>query len=245
MTARASLPVSARTAGRGPSARTTAAGPRRPGAGRSGPALGRSHTAERQSGSNRACRHSPYGRRSLSRDPGRVADRPYRPQRRGSRDRRPRHLIGHRLRTPDPWAAVRHRFAATGLDPALTSTPGHRDVAIGLLAAAPPDGWPPAPAGVTHPRPRFRRGRRCAPGLYRPGDRHVQRAAWTAEPELAGAYLDLRTLAGDPLTDAVLDWAAEPVRGLAGSLRMLRAAARHAMCVPLGLVAGLLAEATG
>ena len=33
------------------------------------------------------------------------------------------HLVWHRLRTPDPWDAVRLRFAATGIDPALTSRP--------------------------------------------------------------------------------------------------------------------------
>jgi hypothetical protein len=58
------------------------------------------------------------------------------------------HLVGNRLRTPDPWEAVRQRFAATGLDPALTSSPVHREIAIGLLAAVPADGWPTAPAGV-------------------------------------------------------------------------------------------------
>ena len=58
------------------------------------------------------------------------------------------HFVGHRLRTPDPWAAVRNRFAATGIDPAIFATAGDKDVATGLLAATPPDGWPPAPGGV-------------------------------------------------------------------------------------------------
>ena len=58
------------------------------------------------------------------------------------------HLLWHRLRTPDPWDAVRLRFAATGVDPALTAAAEDREIAIGLLAAAPPAGWPPAPAGV-------------------------------------------------------------------------------------------------
>ena len=31
------------------------------------------------------------------------------------------HLVWHRLRTPDPWDAVRLRFAATGVEPALTA----------------------------------------------------------------------------------------------------------------------------
>ena len=58
------------------------------------------------------------------------------------------HFLGHRLRTPDPWAAVRHRFAATGIDPASDRDGRRPGVAIGLLAATPPDGWPPAPGGV-------------------------------------------------------------------------------------------------
>ena len=49
------------------------------------------------------------------------------------------HLIGNRLRTPDPWAAVLNRFSATGIDPALFAAAGNRDVATGLLAAAPPE----------------------------------------------------------------------------------------------------------
>ena len=56
------------------------------------------------------------------------------------------HLVWHRLRTPDPWDAVRLRFAATGVEPALTAAADDREIAIGLLTAAPPAGWPPAPA---------------------------------------------------------------------------------------------------
>jgi hypothetical protein len=33
------------------------------------------------------------------------------------------HLVGFRLRTPDPWAGVRDGFAAQGIDPALTTRP--------------------------------------------------------------------------------------------------------------------------
>jgi hypothetical protein len=58
------------------------------------------------------------------------------------------HLAHNRLRTPDPWEAVRTYFAATGLDSALVSSNGHRDIALGLLAAVPAEGWPPAPSGV-------------------------------------------------------------------------------------------------
>ena len=34
------------------------------------------------------------------------------------------HFAWQRLRRPDPWEAVRHRFQATGVDPALTTAPG-------------------------------------------------------------------------------------------------------------------------
>src|SRR3954447_14595319 len=58
------------------------------------------------------------------------------------------HLIWQRLRSPDPWEAVRHRFAATGIDPALTSRPDNRELATALVAATPAAGWPAAPAGI-------------------------------------------------------------------------------------------------
>lgn len=50
------------------------------------------------------------------------------------------HLVWNRLRTPDPWDAVRLRFAATGVDPALTGAAQDREIATGLLTAAPPAG---------------------------------------------------------------------------------------------------------
>ena len=58
------------------------------------------------------------------------------------------HLVWNRLRRPDPWGAVRHRFKATGIDPSLTAGADNRDLATALLAATPKQGWPAAPAGV-------------------------------------------------------------------------------------------------
>ena len=81
------------------------------------------------------------------------------------------HLVGHRLRTPDPWEAVRLRFAATGLDPALTSSAVDREIAIGLLAAAPPAGWPPGPGRGADPRPCARRRGPRASRPHRSGRR--------------------------------------------------------------------------
>jgi len=153
------------------------------------------------------------------------------------------HLVWHRLRTPDPWEAVRHRFAATGIDPALTVTPNDREIAIGLLVAAPPAGWPPAPGGVLTRDHALGAAAAAHLGLT---DSVVDAAsvlAWTGDPAGAARIADLRALAGNTLADAVLDWAAGRA-GAAGQhvLHLLRAGeGRDA--VPLGLVAGLLAEA--
>ena len=61
------------------------------------------------------------------------------------------HLLWHRLRTPDPWDAVRQRFAAKGIDPALVAMAGDREIATGLLAAVPPSGWAARPGRGPHP----------------------------------------------------------------------------------------------
>ena len=155
------------------------------------------------------------------------------------------HLVGNRLRTPDPWEAVRQRFAATGLDPSLTSGPDQRDIAVGLLAATPAGGWPPAPGGVLTRDHAFTA---VAAEHLAFGDPVVDLSsvlAWTAEPGLATLTGDLRQLAGSALADAVLDWAAGRCGAVAGAVGDgLRAGEPHD-AVPLGLVAGLLAAAAG
>jgi hypothetical protein len=150
------------------------------------------------------------------------------------------HLVWHRLRTPDPWDAVRDRFAASGIDPALTATANDRDIAVGLLAAAPPAGWPPAQGGVLTRDHALG----CVAGahleLTDPVIDATSVLAWTADPALMTRVADLRGLAGDALAGAVLDWAAGRA-GPAGRpvLHLLRAGeARDAL--PLGLVVGLL-----
>lgn len=84
------------------------------------------------------------------------------------------HLVGNRLRTPDPSEAVRQRFAA-GLDPALTSSPcapGVRD----RPARRGPGRWPAAGSGRgADPRSRVRHRGPRAPVLHRPGRRPDQR----------------------------------------------------------------------
>ena len=152
------------------------------------------------------------------------------------------HLLWHRLRTPDPWDAVRQRFAATGVDPALTAVANDRDVATGLLAAAPSYGWPPAPGGVLTRDHALGAVAAVHLGLTDPVVDAASVLAWTTDPALAAGVANLRALAGDGLTDEVLSWAAVRA-GTAGQplLHLLRAGeGRDA--VPLGLIAGLLAE---
>jgi hypothetical protein len=150
------------------------------------------------------------------------------------------HLVGHRLRTPDPWDAVRLRFAATGVDPALTSAADDREIAVGLLAASPPQGWPPAPGGVLT--------RDHALGALAAGHLDLTDSvvdgtsvlAWTADPSVAARVADLRALAGDALTGAVLAWAAGRAGAAGQPLLHLLRAGEGRDAVPLGLVAGLL-----
>ncbi len=153
------------------------------------------------------------------------------------------HFVWNRLRTPDPWDAVRLRFAATGVEPALTAAAEDREIAIGLLMAAPPAGWPPAPGGVLTRDHAFGAVAAAHLGLTDPVIDATSVLTWTTDPALVTRVADLRSLAAGALTGAVLDWAAEGA-GAAGQplLPLLRAGeARDA--VPLGLVAEVLADA--
>ena len=153
------------------------------------------------------------------------------------------HFVGHRLRTPDPWAAVRHRFAATGIDPAIFATAGDRDVATGLLAATPPDGWPPAPGGVLTRAHAFGAVAAAYLGLSDPVIDITAVLAWAAEPTVSERISDLRALAGDPVADAVLAWAAERTGAIAPAVLYLLRGGEARDVVPHGLVAGVLADA--
>jgi hypothetical protein len=151
------------------------------------------------------------------------------------------HLIWHRLRTPDPWDAVRLRFAATGVDPALTTAADDRDIAVGLLAATPQGGWPPAPGGVLT---RDHALGAVAAGHLGLTDSVVDGTsvlAWTADPSVPARVADLRVLAGDALTGTVLAWVAGRAGAIREPLLHLLRAGEGGDAVPLGLVAGLLA----
>lgn len=153
------------------------------------------------------------------------------------------HLVFHRLRTPDPWDAVRHRFAATGIDPALTGAGSHRELASGLLAAAPFDGWPPAPGGVLSLDHAL--GAVAAVHL-RLGDPVVDATtvlAWTADETAPGRLADLRQLAGDVLVDALLAWVAARTGAAAAPMLHLLRTGAAGQALPLGVVVGLLGDA--
>ena len=153
------------------------------------------------------------------------------------------HLLWNRLRTPDPWDAVRLRFAATGVEPALTATAEDRAIATGLLEAAPPGGWPPAPGGVLTRDHALGAVAAAHLGLTDPVVDATSVLAWTTDPALAGRVADLRALSTDALTSAVLDWIAERTGAAAGPLVVLLRAGQARDAVPLGLVVGLLADA--
>jgi hypothetical protein len=153
------------------------------------------------------------------------------------------HFVGHRLRTPDPWAAVRHRFAATGIDPAIFAAAGDRDVATGLLAATPPEGWPPAPGGVLTRAHAFGAVAAAHLGLSDPVIDIAAVLGWAAGPSLPEQISDLRMLAGDPVADAVLAWAAERTGAIAPAVLHLLRGGEARDVIPLGLVAGVLADA--
>ena len=154
-------------------------------------------------------------------------------------------LVWHRLRRPDPWDAVRQRFAASGIDPALTTGEGHRDRAAGLLAATPPDGWPPAPGGILTRDHAFGAVVRTHLALGADG-LDVDAATvlhWSVSADATRRIADLRALAGDPLTDAVLAWTASRAGAAEAPILRLLTAGAAGEAVALGLVVALLVAA--
>jgi hypothetical protein len=150
------------------------------------------------------------------------------------------HLIGHRLRTPDPWSAVSLKFQASGLDPSLTTVPGSRELAAGLLAATPvEDSWPPAPGGVLtrdHALHAVAQTHLRVPRGEITADKVLQ---WTLEPTTPSSLAELRTIS-DALTDAVVDWFAGQLGAPGPRVARLVRSGRQRDVVPTGLVLDLL-----
>ncbi|WP_328423930.1 BREX-2 system phosphatase PglZ [Micromonospora sp. NBC_00389] len=158
------------------------------------------------------------------------------------------HLVWHRLRRPDPWAAVQDRFGATRIDHRLVTGGQTRELAIGLLTATPPDGWAPARAALLTRDHALGAVAAARLELGKPGEPLDLPAVlrWSARADAATALADLRALAGDRLVEALLDWIAErcgtPGEGIGRLLRNGRAGD----VVPAGLVARVvLAAAPG
>ncbi len=164
------------------------------------------------------------------------------------------HLVGHRVRTPDPWQAVAARFAASGIDArlvsgsALDSVSTQRDLAAGLLAVTPVDGWPPAPGGILTrdhalgavAQHHLHLG--ISGGVPGPEMDAVAVFRWSTEPDSAARVADLREAGGDTLTDELLSWLATRCGAAGGSILALLRAGRLSDLVPLGIVAGVIAD---
>ena len=123
--------------------------------------------------------------------------------------------------------------------------PGDRDVATGLLAATPPDGWPPAPGGVLTRDHAFGAVAAAHLGLSDPVIDIAAVLGWAADPSLPEQISDLRMLAGNPVTDAVLAWAAERTGAIAPAVLHLLRGGEARDVVPLGLVAGAACRREG
>lgn len=152
-------------------------------------------------------------------------------------------FVWQRLRTPDPWDAVRARFRAATLDVALTSGPQQRELAAGLLAATPAQGeWPPAPGGVLTRDHALRCVAAAHLGLGGPGVDLGATAVlgWCSEPQSPGRVADLRALAGDVLVEALLPWVAAWSATAAPAVHELLVAGRLTDVVPLGLAVGVV-----
>jgi hypothetical protein len=146
------------------------------------------------------------------------------------------HLVGQRLRSPDAWQAVQQRFAATGIDTQLAGGPRHRDIAAGLLEATPPEGWPPAPAGLLSRDHAYGAvARRWLDVPDGPLDL-LGVLDWSTNRTPTARIGDLRRLAGDALTDAVLDWIAGSTGPAEPVVARLVAGGAVSDLLPLGLV---------
>ncbi|WP_141928905.1 BREX-2 system phosphatase PglZ [Yimella lutea] len=152
------------------------------------------------------------------------------------------HLIWAKVRSADPWEALRTAFKANRIDPALAAH--RRELAIGLLDATPAAGWPPAPAGVltrTHAMSAVAAERLQLD--HTPLDL-LAVLTWSVWPNSLTSLATLRSTFGDSLTDEVIEWIADSTETAAPAIHALLTAGDLADMVPIGLVAQLLTDTT-
>src|SRR5690625_4927359 len=150
-------------------------------------------------------------------------------------------LAGGKLRTPDPWEAVRQQFAATGIEAALYAKESW-GFAQGLLAARPATGWPPAPAGALtrdHALGSVARERLAVPTRSLDALGVLRGTTDSTVPALIAA---LRRDAGDAVVDAAVDWVCAGAGATAAPVRELVRRGELADAVPLGLVVSVLID---
>lgn len=152
------------------------------------------------------------------------------------------HLAGYRLRSPDPWHAVRQRFRAATIDARLVSGPQHREVALGLLETMPPDAWSPAPAGVLTRDHAFSALARSVLDLPAGATDLVAVLGWSAGPGLTEQWADLRARGGDALADGLSRWLSDSCGTGAPAVRALLVEGHVSELVPLGLLVDTLSS---
>jgi hypothetical protein len=150
------------------------------------------------------------------------------------------HFVGNQLRHADAWEASRQSFSASGVAPALTRIRGGRDVAVGLLAARPTSGWPPAPAGVLTRAHALSSVAREHLGLVGDVIDTITVLGWSALPQADGALAALRQDFGDALANALLDWIAESTGPAEAPVRRILEHGSIQDLVPLGLVLNVI-----
>lgn len=145
------------------------------------------------------------------------------------------HFVGNHLRNPDPWEGVRDRFQATVLDRVLVRDYRRPEIAQGLLRVSPPDGWPPAPAGVLTADHAFGSVARERLGIAASTVDALSVLRWAAEGGATASIAALRADAGNELADAVLAWIAGACGVAEAPIRQLLVTGAGADALPLGV----------
>jgi len=147
------------------------------------------------------------------------------------------HFVGRRLRSPDPWEAVKHGFEATAIDSALARAENRTELANALLNATPSSGWPAARSGTLTYDHAMRSVAAAHLGLEATSIDLERVLEWTTSASLARSLANLTSLAGQQLAGSVVRWIAGQAGDLAGVLGALVLAGRAEDVLPLGLVA--------